>query len=103
MILGLCLASIASYVVINLIILAGTSSPWDVLYLLASCMYSVTFAMRNIKLMRYVIIIPHVSAIMYNVLIKAPFSSALSYGIELAVTIVAIIKFKLQELSENKK
>ena len=97
MIVGLCFVTATSYVVINYVILAGTSSPWDILYMIASCMYAVTFAIRNIKLMRYMILIPHASAISYNLLVKAPISSAISYGIEFAITIVAIIKFQIQE------
>jgi len=36
-------------------------------------------------------------AIAYNLLINAPISSAISYGIELVITIVAIIKFRIKE------
>lgn len=67
----------------------------------ASCMYAITFAIRNIKLMRYFVLIPHLSAILYNLLIKAPISSAMSYGIEFIITVVAIIKFKIQEKYKN--
>ena len=97
MIAALCLVTVLSYIVINYIILAGDTSPWDVLYMIASCMYAITFAMRNIKVMRYVILIPHTSAIFYNLLVKAPISSAISYGIEFVITIVAIMKFRIQE------
>ena len=97
MIVMLCFVTILSYILINYVILSGTSSPWDVLYLFASCMYAITFAMRNIKLMRYIILIPHISAVAYNLLIKAPISSAISYGIEFIFTVVAIIKFAIQE------
>ena len=92
MIVGLCSITIMSYIVINYIILTGTASPWDILYMFASCMYAITFAIRNIKLMRYVVLIPHMSAIAYNILVKAPISSAISYGLEFLITIVAIKK-----------
>lgn len=100
-IVGLCFVTVLSYIIINYVILSGASSPWDILYMVASCMYAITFAMRNIKLMRYVILIPHISAVAYNLLVNAPISSAISYGIELVITIVAIIKFHIQE--EHKK
>lgn len=58
-------------------------------------MYAVTFAIRNIRVMRYVVIIPHTSAIVYNLLINAPISSAISYTVELVVTVVAIVKFEV--------
>lgn len=97
MIAGLCLVTVSSYILINYVILSGTASSWDILYMFASCMYAITFAIRDIKLMRYLILIPHLSAIFYNLLVKAPISSALSYGIEFAITVVAIIKFSIQE------
>ncbi|MBR6808418.1 MAG: YgjV family protein [Clostridia bacterium] len=93
----LCLVTVLSYVMINYVILSGEASPWDVLYLFASCMYAVTFAIRNIKLMRYVVLIPHMSAVLYNLLAHAPISSAISYGIEFAVTVTAIVKFRIGE------
>ena len=101
-IVGLCLASLVSYFVINFFILS-TASGWDVLYLIASCMYAITFAIRNIRVMRYVVTIPHSCAIAYNLLIKAPISSALSYGIELAVTVVAIIKYEIEARKTQKQ
>lgn len=93
-IVGLCSASVLSYVIINCILLS-TSSPWDVLYLIASCLYAVSFAIRNIRVMRYVVLVPHSCAVAYNLLIRAPISSAISYGIELVVTVVAIIKHEI--------
>ena len=99
-IVGLCAASVLSYVIINLVILRSQASVWDLLYLFASCMYAVTFAIRNIRVMRYLVLIPHTSAVAYNLLIRAPISSAISYGIELVVTLVAIVKF---EISARKK
>ena len=97
---GLCFVTILSYVIINYVILSQASA-WDVLYLIASCMYAITFAIRNIRAMRYTVLIPHSLAVIYNLLIKAPISSAISYGIELAVTVVAIIKFEIQRLKHR--
>ena len=94
-IVGLCAVTVLSYVVINYVVLSQ-ASVWDVLYLLASCMYAVTFAIRNIRGMRYAVLVPHTCAIAYNLLIKAPILSAMSYAIELAVTVVEIIKYEVQ-------
>ena len=93
-VLGLCSATVVSFIVVNYVILSQ-ASPWDVLYMVASCMYSITFAMRNIRLMRYVTLVPHSLAVAYNLLIEAPFTSAVSYAIELIVTVAAIIRFDL--------
>lgn len=102
MISGLCIITVLCYIIINYVILSGTASPWDILYMFASCMYAITFAIRNIKLMRYVVLVPHLSAIFYNLLVKAPVSSAISYGIEFIITVVSIIKFHIQEKQSSK-
>lgn len=94
-IIGLCLASILSYVIINCILMQSQASVWDILYLFASCMYALTFAIRNIRVMRFVVVIPHVSSILYNLLVQAPISSAISYGIELTVTLVSILRCEM--------
>lgn len=93
---AICLSIISSYAVINLVILSDPS-PWDLLYLVASCLYAVTFTIRNIKVMRYAVLVPHSFAVAYNLLARAPISSAISYGIELAVTVAAIIRFAVGE------
>ena len=95
LVVGLCAITVLSYIIINFVILSS-ASPLDAIYLFASCMYAVTFAIRNIRVMRYAVLVPHSCAVAYNLLIKAPISSAISYGIELAVTVVAIIKFEIQ-------
>ena len=101
-IVSLCIASILTYIIINTVILSQASI-WDFLYLFASCMYAITFAIRNLKVMRYMVLIPHASAVAYNLLIKAPISSAISYGIELVVTVVAIIKYEINKAKSKNK
>ena len=100
-IIGLCAITILSYVIINYVILSQ-SSTWDFLYLIASCLYTIAFAIRNLRVMRFVITVPHISAITYNILIKAPFTSAISYTIELTVTLVAIVKHEIQLRKKRK-
>lgn len=100
-IVALCATIIASFFVINFGILK-TGEFWDALYLVASCLYAVVFTIRNLKVMRYVILVPHSLAIAYNLIIRAPITSAISYFIELAVTLVAIVKFHLQERAASK-
>ena len=101
-IIGLCVSSILSYIIINTIILSQ-ASVWDFLYLFASCMYAITFAIRNLRVMRYLVLLPHTSAVAYNLLSRAPISSAISYGIELTVTVVAIIKDEVIRARNKKK
>ena len=90
-IVALCASSVSCYVIINNVILSQ-ASVWDAVYLFASCMYAICFSIRNLRVVRYVVLIPHASAVAYNLLIHAPISSALAYGIEGVVTVVAIVK-----------
>ena len=55
-IVGLCLASILSYIIINIVILSQAST-WDFLYLFASCMYVISFAIRHSAMLMYFAII----------------------------------------------
>ena len=100
-ILLLCLASITSYLIINFVLLSD-SSPWDILYLMSSCAYAVTFAMRNLRVMRYAVLVPNALAVSYNLLVKAPISSAISYAVEFLITVVAIIRCEIQ-LAKNSR
>ena len=43
MVLGLCLATVLSYIIINYVLLSGDASPWDILYLFASCIACTNF------------------------------------------------------------
>ena len=97
----LCSMIIASFFVVNTLILK-TAKPWDILYLVASCLYAVVFTIRNLTVMRYVVLVPHVLSIAYNLIIQSPIFTAISYTIELIVTVVAIIKFRLQDKRDEK-
>ena len=93
---------IASFFVVNTLILK-TAKPWDILYLVASCLYAIVFTIRNLTVMRYVVLVPHVLSIAYNLIIHSPIFTAISYTIELLVTVVAIVKFRLQDKQNGKK
>ena len=93
-IVGICAVTVSCYVIINYVIFSAASM-WDFLYLFASCMYAVTFSIRNIRVMRYAVLVPHTSAVVYNLLIAAPITSAVSYAIELGVTVLAIVRFEI--------
>jgi hypothetical protein len=67
---------------------------------MSSCAYAVTFAMRNLRVMRYAGLVPNALAVSYNLLVKAPISSAISYAVEFLVTVVAIIRCEIQ-LAKN--
>ncbi len=86
--------SVCAYLVVNVLILQ-TADYVDILYLAAMVLYAFIFRIRNIKLVRYTVIIPHALAIAYNLLLGDMLFVALSYGFELLADLYAIIKYNL--------
>ena len=71
----------------------------DILYLAAMVLYAFIFRIRNIKVVRYTVIIPHVLAILYNLLLPNMIFVAMSYGFELLADFYAIFKYNIKEKS----
>ena len=97
---------IACYFIINLWIL-GTAKPLDIIYLVGLIGYAFIFRIRNLVLLRYLVTIPTVLSILYNVLIRAVPFVIISYAFELGANLVAIGKYHLfdkkKELAEKPK
>lgn len=89
------LLSVGAYLTVNLLIL-GTAKPVDILYLCAVVMYAYMFRIRNIRTVRYVVILPHTLAILYNLLLGDMVFVAMSYSFELLADIYAIIRYNKQ-------
>ena len=87
---------IGSYVTVNCIILKTTKSV-DLLYLIAQIMYAFIFRIRKINLVRCTVIIPHVFAITYNVVLEGMLFVAISYFLELLADIFSIFKSRYQK------
>lgn len=66
-------------------------SYYDIIYVLGLCMFAFIFRIRDIKLVRYLTIIPTSLSVLYNVLIHAPIFTILDYSFELIADIVAIV------------
>ena len=91
---------IVMYVVVNIIILKTVN--WiDIICVMSNLLYTFIFGIRNLRLMRYVILIPTFFALLYNVLIMATVFVIVSYSFELLANVVSIIKFDV--LDERKK
>lgn len=87
---------VACYVVINLWVLRS-AKPYDLIYLVGLIAYAFIFRIRNLKLVRYLVLIPTALSIAYNALISAGIFVVISYSFELGANLVAIVKFRLQE------
>lgn len=93
---------IMAYFVINLLILK-TAKPVDIIYLLSLTGYAFIFRIRNLDLLRYIVLIPTGLAILYTVLIHAvPFVIA-SYSFELSANLLAIARYDLYKRNKNEK
>ena len=88
----ICALSVAAYAVINLWILKNFHVA-DILYLMGLVMYVFIFRIRNIKTVRYLVLIPTATSIVYNLWTAAPIFAVVSYCFELLANIVAILKY----------
>ncbi len=81
---------VACFVILNVIILKQFKMT-DIILMAANLLYSYAFAIRNLKLLRYVFLIPLSLSILYYVLIKATVFVIISYSFEFAASLTAII------------
>ena len=88
--------TVLAYLTVNFVILK-TTRPTDILYLTAQVMYAFIFRIRSIKTVRYTIIVPHMLAILYNLLLNGMLFVALSYLFELLADLYSICKYKQAE------
>ncbi|MBQ8374041.1 MAG: hypothetical protein IJX98_00510 [Clostridia bacterium] len=84
--------TIASYFIVNFGILK-TAKPLDILCLSALVMYAFIFRIRNLKIVRFTMLIPTVLSILFNVLINAAVFATLTYVFELSANVISIFKY----------
>ena len=84
--------TLASYFVVNFAIL-GTSEPLDVLSLLALVGYVFIFRVRNLTLVRFLMLVPTVLSILFNILTHAALFATLTYVFEISANIVSIFRY----------
>ena len=85
-------ATLASYFIVNFAIL-GTSEPLDVLCLLALIGYVFIFRVRNLTLVRFLMLVPTVLSILFNLLTHAALFTTLTYVFEISANIVSIFRY----------
>lgn len=79
-------------------------SALDLMPLISSLIFTLGYAIKNLQTMRYVLIIPNLILVAYNI-ISTTYTSALLDFIEVLVIILAIIKFhncKNRKISKKK-
>ena len=100
-------AGVAFYLIVNLWI-QGNAKPLDIIYLVGLVAYAFIFRIRNLNIVRYLVLIPTGLSIIYNVLLgKGAIMVVISYSFEMCANIVSIIKYhcfdKKKEKTEAKK
>ncbi|MBQ3502870.1 MAG: YgjV family protein, partial [Clostridia bacterium] len=64
----------------------------DIIPLITGTIYTFAYAIKNLQVMRYVLIVPNILLIIYNIMSTTYVSAVLDF-IEVVVLIIAIIKF----------
>ena len=84
--------TIASYFIVNFWILK-TSQLLDILCLSSLVMYAFIFRIRNLKIVRFTMLVPLTLSILFNILTHAALFATLSYVFELSANVVSIFKY----------
>lgn len=92
-------ATIASYFIVNFGILK-TAQPLDILCVVALVLYAFIFRIRDLKTVRFLMLVPTVLSILFNALTHAALFASLTYVFELAANVVSIYKYHIKP---NKK
>ncbi len=86
--------TLVAYLVVDLLILQN-AQPLNILLLLASCMYAFIFRIRDLKTVRYLVLIPTILSIFFNTLTQAAFFATIAYVIELTANVISIYRYHI--------
>ena len=95
-------ATLISYFIVNLWIL-GDAKPVDILCLTALVMYAFIFRIRDLKTVRFTMLVPTVISIVYNIWISAAIFTTLTYAFELGANIVSIFNYHILPQDKTKE
>ena len=83
--------AVIGWAIVNVIIL-NTASPVDILLIFTTVAYTFVFKIRNLTLLRYIILVPLAVSILYNILAWSTVFAVCSYSFEFSAAVIAIIK-----------
>ena len=86
--------TVAVYFIVNIGILKEYS-PYDMLCLVALVAYAFIFRIRNLKVVRFCMIVPTVLSISFNLLTHAAIFATLTYVFELLANLISIVKYHI--------
>lgn len=91
------------FVILNILIsVSYYSSPYDFLPMLTSSIFTYSYAIKNMKVMRYVLLVPNSILIIYNILSTTYVSAILDF-VEVMTIACAIIKFSRENKLKTKR
>ena len=88
------LVTIASYFIVNIWILKKAELI-DILLLVACCLYAFIFRIRDLKTVRFTMLVPTILSVFYNAFSGAALFVTLSYAFELTANVVSIFKYHI--------
>lgn len=88
----ICALTVVAYFIVDLWVL-GTARPVDILCLVASCFYAFIFRVRDMKKVRFLMLIPTSLSILFNTITRAPLGACLSYTFELTANVIAVFRY----------
>jgi len=86
--------TVVSYGFVNFFLLK-TSQPLDLLCLTALVLYAFIFRIKDLKKLRFLVLLPTALSIAYNALIGAAVFTVVSYCFELGANILSIFKYHI--------
>lgn len=84
--------TLASYFIVNYGILE-TADPLDILCLVGLVCYAFIFRVRNLTLVRFLMLIPTLLSVLFNILTDAAPGASLTYIFELSANVVSILRY----------
>ena len=97
----ICVLTVVAYFVVDWWIL-GTAKPVDIFCLVASCFYAFIFRVRDMKKVRFLMLIPTCLSILFNTFTHAPLGACLSYVFELTANVIAVFRYYILVHEEDK-
>jgi len=74
-------------------------SPFDIIPLITATLFTFGYEIKNMQVMRYILLIPNILLVIYNILITT-YASAILDFMEIVVILAAIIKFYVVKKKE---
>ena len=95
-------AGIAGYFIVNFGIL-HTAKPLDIVYLITLALYGFIFRVRNLKFVRFAMLLPLLLSVVYNLFANATIFVVISYAFEFCASVVAIFKYHIFKQTKEEK